>query len=149
MRLASGGVMAVAAALCLAVPAAPALAAPTGPVSATPAAGTPELNSTGTTEQIRQLVQCGSTMYAVGTFTSIRRYSTVYSRNNIFSFSATAPYAMTAWNPNVNGIVNTIAFQPGDCSHAYIGGQFTSVGGTAVKDLAEVFTSAKIGRAHV
>jgi hypothetical protein len=25
----------------------------------------------GATEQIRQLVQCGSTMYAVGTFTSI------------------------------------------------------------------------------
>ncbi len=46
-------------------------AAATGPVSATPAAGTPQLATTGTTEQIRQLVDCGGTMYAVGTFTSI------------------------------------------------------------------------------
>ena len=52
--------------------AAPAGAA-TGPVSATPASGTPQLaaTNTGTFQQIRQLVQCGSTMYAVGTFTPI------------------------------------------------------------------------------
>ena len=43
--------------------------ASTGPVSTTPASGTPELAPTGTTEQIRQIVQCGSTMYAVGKFT--------------------------------------------------------------------------------
>ena len=48
----------------------PALAQ-TGPVSPVPVAGTPTLGPTGATEQIRQLVQCGSTMYAVGTFTSI------------------------------------------------------------------------------
>jgi hypothetical protein len=49
----------------------PATAA-TGPVSSTPAAGTPQLATTGTTEQVRQLVQCGGTMYAVGSFTSIK-----------------------------------------------------------------------------
>lgn len=119
----------------------PASAAPVGPVSGTPAAGTPALNTTGTTEQIRQLVQCGGTMYAVGTFTSIRRYSTVYSRNNIFSFSATSPFMMTSWNPNVNGVVNSIAFNGTDCSDAYIGGDFTSVDGTAVKNIAEIDTT--------
>ena len=50
----------------------------------TPAAGTPQLATTGATEQVRQLAQCGGTMYAVGTFTSIQRYSTTYARNNAF-----------------------------------------------------------------
>src|SRR5258708_37562761 len=44
--------------------AAPAKAAQTGPVSATPATGTPKLATTSTTQTVRQLVQCGSTMYA-------------------------------------------------------------------------------------
>ena len=47
---------------------------------------------------------------------------------------------MSSWNPNVNGIVNSIAFSP-DCSEAYLGGKFTSVNGTAVKNIAEVSTS--------
>jgi hypothetical protein len=76
----------------------------------------------------------------VGTFTSIQRYTTTYARNNAFSFSATSPFKVTTWNPNVNGIVNSIAFSP-DCSEAYLGGVFTSVNGTAVKNIAEVSTS--------
>jgi hypothetical protein len=115
--------------------------AATGPVSATPATGTPTLAPTGTTETVRQLVQCGGTMYAVGQFTEIQRGSTKYARNNIFSFSATSPFKVTSWNPNVNGEVNSIAFAGGNCANAYIGGQFTSVGGTAVANLAEISTS--------
>jgi hypothetical protein len=114
--------------------------AATGPVSSTPAAGTPQLANTGATEQVRQLAQCGGTMYAVGTFTEIQRYSTTYARNNAFSFSATSPFMVTSWNPNVNGIVNSIAFSA-DCSRAYLGGVFTSVNGIAVKNIAEVSTS--------
>jgi hypothetical protein len=79
-------------------------------------------------------------MYAVGTFTQISQSGT-YPRNNIFSFSATAPYAITSWNPDVNGTVNSIALTS-DCTHAYIGGTFTSVGGTAVENIAEIDTSA-------
>ena len=82
-------------------------------MSSTPASGTPQLATTGTTEQVRQLAQCGGTMYAVGTFTSIKRYSTTYARNNAFSFAAASPFAVTSWNPNVNGIVNSIAFSSG------------------------------------
>ena len=118
----------------------PAASAATGPVSATPAAGTPQLNATGTTEQVRQLAQCGGTMYAVGSFTSIKRYSSTFTRDNAFSFSASAPYMVTSWDPDVNGLVNSIAFSP-DCSTAYLGGQFTSIGGTAVKNIAAVSTS--------
>jgi hypothetical protein len=131
--------LASAAVAALAWSAVPAQAA-TGPVSSTPAAGTPQLANTGATEQVRQLAQCGGTMYAVGTFTSIQRYTTTYARNNAFSFSATSPFKVTTWNPNVNGIVNSIAFSP-DCSQAYLGGIFTSVNGTAVKNIAEVSTS--------
>ena len=132
------GVAAVACCLpapASAVPASPALA---GTVSPTPASGTPTLVDTGTTEQIRQLVQCGGTMYAVGTFTEIKHGSTTYARNNAFSFSATAPFAVTPWDPNVNGTVDTIAFNGTDCSTAYLGGHFTSVGGAAAKNIAAV-----------
>jgi hypothetical protein len=90
---------------------------------------------------VRQLAQCGGTMYAVGSFTSIKRYSTTYPRNNAFSFSATSPYTVTSWNPNVNGKVNSITFSP-DCATAYLGGTFTSIGGTAVKNIAAVSTSS-------
>lgn len=112
-----------------------------GPVSAVPAGGTPHLAPTSTTETVRQLVQCGGTMYAVGSFTQIKRYSNIYTRNNIFSFSATAPFKVTSWNPDVNGVVNTIAFNGSNCADAYIGGAFTSVGGVAVHNLAEISTS--------
>src|SRR5207247_10786787 len=98
------------------------------------------LAKTGTTEQVRHLVQCCGTMYAVGTFTSIQRFSTVFARNNVFSFAATSPFQVTSWNPNVNGTVNSIAFSP-DCSVAYLGGKFTSIAGTAVKNIAAVSTS--------
>jgi hypothetical protein len=138
---------AVASACCLALsvlPATPALAQ-TGPVSPTPVAGTPTLVPTGSTEWVNQLVQCGNTMYAVGTFTSISGYNgsttTTVPVNNIFSFSATAPFQLTGWYPDVNGSVNSIAFNDGNCADAYIGGKFTSVNGTAVENIAEIDTS--------
>ena len=119
---------------------------PAGVVMATPPTNLPHLPaSTSQTEQIRQLVQCGGTMYAVGSFTAIRKGSTTYTRSNVFSFKATAPYTVTSWAPDVVGTygttqnpsdtLNTIAFVGGDCSHAYIGGHFSSVNGTAVKNM--------------
>ena len=125
---------------------------PAGVVKPTPPANLPHLPAnTSQTEQIRQLVQCGDTMYAVGTFATIRRGSTTYTRNNVFSFKATSPYTVTSWAPNVVGTygttsnpsntVNTIAFVGGNCANAYIGGHFSSVNGTAVKNIAEISTS--------
>src|SRR5215467_2091138 len=96
------------------------LAAPAAAsVSLKPASGTPQLAPNGSTEQVRQLVQCGGTMYGVGKFTRIQQGSTVFTRNNIVSFSATAPFTVSSWAPNVNGTVNTIAFNGSDCSTAY------------------------------
>jgi len=134
------GIAAGACCLPASAAAAPASAALAGAVSPIPANGTPTLADTGTTQQVRQLVQCGDTMYAVGTLTQVKQDIIVYTRNNAFSFSATAPYAVTPWDPNVNGTVNSIAFNGSDCSHAYLGGHFTTVGGTAAKNIAEVDT---------
>lgn len=145
-----------AAMLALAVPAAQAGTggepAPAGVVLATPPASLPHFPaSTSQIEQVRQLVQCGGTMYAVGSFTTIQQGSTIYTRNNIFSFSATAPYTLSSWAPNVVGtygttdnasdVLNTIAFVNGNCADAYIGGHFSSVNGTAVKNIAEIDTT--------
>src|ERR1700722_1607877 len=112
-----------------------------GPVSPVPQTQTPHLISTGPLAQIRQLVQCGSTMYAVGGFTQIKRNSTIYTRDNVFSFSATSPFKVTSWAPDVNGVVNSITFNSGNCADAYIGGKFSAIGGTTVKDIAEISTS--------
>jgi hypothetical protein len=122
--------------------AAPVLAAPasTAPVSDVPAPGTPTLAPTTATEQVRQLVQCGGTMYAVGTFTAIKQGHVHYARNNAFSFSASAPFTVTSWDPDVDGTLDTIAFNDGNCSDAYIGGHFSSVGGTGAKNIAEIST---------
>src|SRR5262249_36155599 len=127
-------------------PPAPAPAA-TRPVSPNPppGAGTPTLAATGTTETIRQVAECGGIMYAVGSFTSINGSNGTFARSNIFSFSETAPFAVTTWDPNVNGTVNTIAFNNGNCATAYIGGQFTPVGGAAAKKIAAGSTTPTAG----
>jgi hypothetical protein len=119
----------------------PAIAAAGGPPQSTPASGTPQLALTSSVQQVRQLVQCGSTMYAVGTFSTITQASTTYTRNGAFSFQASSPFTVTNWNPNVNGTVNSIAFNGGDCSTAYLGGKFSTVGGTSAKNLAAVSTA--------
>ena len=41
----------------------------------------------------------------------------------------------------MNGEVNSIAFSNGNCADAYIGGQFTSVNGTTVANIAEIDTT--------
>jgi hypothetical protein len=128
------------------------VAPPPGVVSPVPASNTPRLiaSQDSPVEQIRQLVQCGNTMYAVGNFTEIAKGSVTYQRENVFSFLATAPYTVTSWAPDVvgtgtsNGSSNTvssIAFSGGNCADAYIGGKFSSVNGTAAKNIAEIDTT--------
>ena len=118
-------------------------AKPAGPASSIPAAGTPQLAAAGgTSQQVRQLVQCGDRMYAVGKFTRISQGGRVYDRNNAFSFLAKAPYTVTSWAPGPNGEVNTVAFAAGDCASAYLGGSFTSVHGTRATNIAQVNTTA-------
>jgi len=140
--LARGASAAGMCALAVSVAGAPTGAAAAGParVSPVPAAGTPALAPSGTAEQVRQLVQCGGTMYAVGSFTRISQGGVTYQRDNVFSFSATAPYRITSWAPGVNGTVNSIALAS-DCSRAYIGGSFTRVAGASAADIASISTA--------
>jgi len=108
-----------------------------------PASGTPHFPlGTRRVEQVRQLVQCGGTMYAVGSFSTVEQGGHTFSRNNAFSFRATAPFRMTSWNPNVNGVVNSITFNSGHCSAAYLGGNFTRVRGQKAIRIAKVRTAA-------
>jgi hypothetical protein len=109
--------------------------------STTPASGTPAFPTVTTrVEQVRQLVQCGGTMYAVGSFSTVTQGGSTIHRGNAFSFLATAPYTVSSWNPRANGQVNTIAFDGPDCSRAYLGGAFSSVHGTRAQNIAEVST---------
>ena len=120
----------------------PAMAATGGPVSQTPAVWTPSLATSGTdgsVEQVRQLVPCGTTMYAVGLFSSLKQGAGTYARSNAFSFSATTG-AVTGWSPVVNGQVNSVALSA-DCSTAYLGGAFTAVNGTPATNIAAVSTA--------
>jgi hypothetical protein len=111
-------------------------------VSKTPTTGTPQLVQTSKEENIRQLVKCGTMMYAVGTFTKIKWGGKTYIRNNVFSFKATKPYTVSGLKVGVNGTVNTIAFtKRHGCADAYLGGDFTNVHGTAASNIAEVSTT--------
>jgi hypothetical protein len=113
-----------------------------GPVSLHPAIGTPAFpNRSHPAEQVRQLVQCGGTMYAVGTFRRVNQGGTSFTRHNAFSFSATAPFRMTSWDPDVKGKVNSIAFNGTGCRNAYLGGHFSDVNGQVARDIVEVSTS--------
>jgi hypothetical protein len=61
---------------------------------------------------------------------------TPIARNNAFAFRAIAPHTVLPWHPDVNGQVDTAVCAPdGD---VLLGGQFTTVGGAAVRNLAKV-----------
>ena len=116
---------------------------------ATPQIGGSATSGTdGTIEVARQITQCGDTMYVGGAFTQVRNpgSNTPVARNNVFAFRATSPYTIWAnWNPNVNGQVDTVACAPD--GGIYIGGQFTTVGGAAVRNLAKVTPATNNGTA--
>ena len=119
-------------------------ARPPGAVLPAPAAGTPALiYKTGRVlDKINQMAECNGRIYAVGSFSEITQGGTNYSRSNIFSFQATAPYKVTSWAPQVNGPINSITFNSNvGCGDAYIGGDFTSVNGTAATDIAKIDTT--------
>ncbi len=118
----------------------------TGPVSIHPVTGTPHLATTDTPpQQIRQLVQCKGTMYAVGTFSAIDQGKRTFVRHNAMSFSATPPYKLTSWAPNIHGTVNSIAFNGANCADAYIGGSFKKINTILAQNIAEISTAAGSG----
>jgi hypothetical protein len=136
-RIIGGAVLAAAAAMLILTPLTTASATSTT-VSATPAANMPYVTSADSS--VRQIVQCGGTMYAVGSFSTVGAAGKpTLTRHNAFSFNATTG-AISSWNPNPNGMVDSIALSS-DCAYAYLGGTFTTVGGASVARLAKVNTT--------
>ena len=138
---ARGGLLALGTAMVMLVAASPSWAA--GPVLTNPANWTPQMVAPAGAGYVRQLTPCGQNMYAVGTFSQFRSPAdggAVFTRNNAMSFNGTTG-RMTAFNPNTDGIVNSIALDPADCSTAYIGGKFSTVGGQPATNLAAVDTA--------
>ena len=130
------GMVATAAAAVVAVGACPAAAAP---VQTNPASWTPQMVAPTGTGYVRQLTPCGSNMYAVGTFSQFKSPAdggAVFSRNNAMSFNATTG-KMTAFNPNANGVVNSIAPNPADCS-TDTSAAVATVGGQPATNIAAV-----------
>ena len=108
-----------------------------------PADWTPQMVAPIDTGYVRQLTPCGGNMYAVGTFTRFASPADggkTFTRNNAISFSGTTG-KVTAFDPNTNGTVNSIALNPADCSTAWIGGSFTTVGGQPATNIAAVDTA--------
>jgi hypothetical protein len=111
-------------------------AQPNARVGAVPAGYTPWLLKTVPDQYVRQIAQCGDTMYAVGTISAIGQGSSTYTRGNAFSFSATTG-EVTAWDPQVNGQIKSVATSP-DCSTVYLGGIFSTVRGVPADNLVAV-----------
>ena len=131
------GAMAVAVGMALggsAIAAAPAQGAPPMDMPSTvPAAFTPGANN----GQILSTTQVGNTMVVSGSFTSVSpaNSSTTMTRNRVFAFDASTGAISSGFAPVVNGNVETVL--PGPVANTvYIGGNFTSVNGTAVNRLA-------------
>ena len=117
------------------VTAAPASATGGAGVTQTPSPSTPFLVSAKS--NIAQLAQCGSTMYAVGSFSVIGLPGGhAYRRYNAFSFDVRTG-RLTGWRPRTNGAVYSIALTS-DCRTAYLGGSFTKVNSARHPYLAKV-----------
>ncbi len=108
-------------------------------VGVVPAANTPWLLKSTPSQYVRQIAQCGDTMYAVGTISAVGQGSSTYTRGNALSFSATTG-EVTAWDPQANGTIDTVELSP-DCSTAYLGGNFTALGNEPANHIAAVDTT--------
>ncbi|MFT3860676.1 PKD domain-containing protein [Micropruina sp.] len=79
-------------------------------------------------------------VYVVGSFTAARPAgaasgTNLTTRNNALAYNLTTGELITTWNPNLNGQALAIAAAP-DGSRIYVGGDFTTVGGTSKSRIA-------------
>ena len=113
-------------------------------VSATPASWTPNvLNG-----KVEAIAQVGNQIVIGGTFTSVQSPapgSPVLTRNRVAAFDATTGAISTTFAPSMNGEV-TAVIPSGDGTSVFVGGKFTSIGGTAVSKVARltVATGARV-----
>lgn len=105
-------------------------------VSTNPADFTPHVMN----GSVQSIVQVGSKMVAVGTFTTVRQTLTSPDlvRNRIFAFDAATGVIDANFNPNLNGSANSVDT---DGSSVFIGGTFSTVNGQTARRVAKL-TSA-------
>jgi trimeric autotransporter adhesin len=86
---------------------------------------------------VRKIIIVGNTAYLGGQFTAMipSGGGTAVTRNHLAAVDMTTG-ALLPWNPNANGTVYALLATSG--GNVYVGGSFTSVGGTPHKNLAEV-----------
>jgi hypothetical protein len=98
----------------------------------------------GTTPQVldgavQDLAQVGNRILASGTFSQVRDVAnggTTFDQPYVFAFDPITGAVDRGFRPTVNGVVNTVAAGPNGT--VYLGGRFSSVDGTTVRDLAQV-----------
>ena len=96
--------------------------------SEVPAAFTPQVKD----GQVNAITQVGSTIVLGGTFTTVTPSggSPSYTHNGVVAASATTGAINTAFNPALNGTVNSV--EPGPTSGTvYVAGTFSTVNGVA------------------
>jgi hypothetical protein len=108
----------------------PALAVPVAAPSSTP------LATWQAQGRVSALAISNGVVYLGGSFTSLLSHGTrkTVTRNHLAAINE-ATGAPTTWNPNVNGSVHSIKVIG---KRVYVGGSFTSIGGTSVRNLAAV-----------
>jgi PKD repeat protein len=100
-----------------------------------PVAGTPHVLD----GRVSSIAQVGDTMILGGTFTQVRNNdsTTVIARSRLVAFDVTTKQISTTFAPDPNGDVEVVLPAP-DGKSVYVGGSYSSIAGTAVKNLAQV-----------
>jgi hypothetical protein len=118
----------------VAIPASAVNSPQTSVVSQNPADYTPQVMN----GSVQGITQIGSKIVAVGTFTTVRQTLTSadITRHGIFAFDAATGAIDMGFDPNLGGNANSV---DNDGTYIYVGGAFTSVGGSsATKRLAKL-----------
>ncbi|MEP6666371.1 MAG: malectin domain-containing carbohydrate-binding protein, partial [Nocardioidaceae bacterium] len=100
--------------------------------NAVPGTNTPAVDN----GDVRAIARVGSAMIMGGNFTSVGGQV----RNHVAAFNAATGALSTTFHPSVDGAVFAVISGP-VANTAFIGGQFSSVGGVAVNDLALIDTT--------
>ncbi len=94
----------------------------------------PNLNSA-----VRAIALSGSTVYLGGYFTTVDSVPGLDKTRNRAAAVNAATGIATSWNPDLDGSVHAIAVASGDAgSNVYLGGYFSTVGGTTRNYAAQV-----------
>ncbi|MFZ0161277.1 MAG: hypothetical protein WAL50_19780, partial [Kineosporiaceae bacterium] len=98
----------------------------------------PRASWTPTSGRVYAIAQAGDAVYLGGSFTALWSPAggQAVVRNGLAALDA-ATGALLPWNPNANGEVRTLETSA-DGSTVYVGGAFTSIGGTTRQRLAAV-----------